>query len=261
MARARADREAPGEALLSEAEVQRLLLAASERAPTGVRNRALVALLYCSALRLGEALGLAIGDVDLGAGTVAVAGPRARAAHLFAAAGPYLETWLGLRAELGLEATAPLFCTLAGEPLEPAYVRAMLTRLGRRAGLAKRVHAHLLRHSAAARMGRAGLGSEGLARQLGHRAARSTRRALAGFGVVLAGRGAGAARKLRWSLAPEPGAVRARLCRGRRGEPSAPPLERPRGAVVVRRWRPEELEGNDLPLSGDALSGPVSSSP
>lgn len=241
MARRTTDGEAAGEALLSEAEVQRLLLAASERAPTGVRNRALVALLYCSALRVGEALALAERDVDLGAGTVAVTGPRARAAHLFAAAGPYLETWLGLRAELGLGAAAPLFCTLAGAPLEPAYVRAMLARLGRRAGLSKRVHAHLLRHSAAARMGRAGLAAEGLARQLGHRAVRSTRRALAGFGVALAGRSSGHAKELPWSLAPAPGAVRARLTLARRDERPPAALPRPRGGVVVRRWRPDEL--------------------
>jgi site-specific recombinase XerD len=240
MPRGTASKAAGSEALLSEAEVQRLLLAASERAPTGVRNRALIALLYCTGLRLGEALALAPRDVDLAAGTVAVKGPRERAAHLFPSAVPYLETWQSLRAELDLPARAALFCTLAGEPLEPAYVRAMLTRLGRRAGLAKRVHAHLLRHSAAARMGRAGLAAGALASQLGHRATRSTRRALAGFGVALAARGRGNAAELAWSLAPEPGAVRARVVLGRRparGE-AKPPA---RGGVVVRRWRPEEL--------------------
>src|SRR5262245_3262420 len=153
-------------ALLSEGEVQRLLLAASERAPTGVRNRALIALLYCSGLRLGEALALRPDELDLGATRAHVRGPRGREAHVVAAAAPYLETWFAVRAGLALGARAPLFCTLAGEPLEPAYVRAMLARLGQRAGLAKRVHAHLLRHSCAARLGRAGLAATELAAQL-----------------------------------------------------------------------------------------------
>lgn len=233
-----------GDALLSEAEVQRLLLAASERAPTGVRNRAFVALLYCSALRVGEALALAPRDVDPEAGTIQVKGLRQRTAHLFASAAPYLETWQGLRDGLGLPARAPLFCTLAGEPLEPAYVRAMLARLGRRAGLGKRIHAHLLRHSAAARMGRAGLAAEELASQLGHRAARSTRRVLAGFGVTLVAKGQARARDLSWSLAPEPGAVRAwvRAPARSHGQPrNAPAPAAAKDGVLVRRWRPEEL--------------------
>lgn len=234
--------EAIGQALLGEAEVQRLLLAASERAPSGVRNRALIAFLYCSGLRLGEALLLRPVELDFGAATVRVRGVRARAAHLFPAAQPYLETWLAVRTGLGLAARAPLFCTLAGEPLEPAYVRAMLARLGRRAGLAQRVHAHLLRHSCAARLGRAGLGVAELALQLGHRAARSTRRALAAFGVALAARGARSPAELPWSLAPEPGRVRAIVSLGRQpaSEPAVP-LARGPGGVVVKRWHPPEL--------------------
>jgi site-specific recombinase XerD len=228
--------------LLSEAEVQRLLLAASERAPTGVRNRALIALLYCSGMRLGEALALRPAELDLAAATASVRGPRARAAHVFPAAQPYLETWLAVRQGQDPPARAPLFCTLAGAPLEPAYVRAMLARLGRRAGLAKRVHAHLLRHSCAARLGRAGLAAAALAQQLGHRAVRSTRRALAGFGVALASGGARRAAELPYGLAPEPGRVRALILLGARAA-RAEPIAAPAGGarVVVRRWLPPEL--------------------
>ncbi|MEQ1895435.1 MAG: tyrosine-type recombinase/integrase, partial [Planctomycetota bacterium] len=168
--------------LLSEAEVQALLAAASERAPSGVRNRALVALLYCSGLRLSEALALRADELVLDAPTLAVRGTRNRTAQLFPAARPYLETWLALRAHKQIPGRQ-LFTTLAGEPLEPAYVRAMLARLARRAGLSKRVHAHLLRHSHAARLVAEGVGAEDLAAHLGHAAGRGARRALARFGV------------------------------------------------------------------------------
>jgi integrase len=225
-------------ALLAESEVQRLLLAASERAPTGVRNRALVALLYCTGLRLGEALALAPGDCDLEAEAVAVGAPRARAAHLFPPARPYLETWLAARASLALPPGAPLFCTLAGAPLEPAYVRAMLARLGRRAGLSKRVHAHLLRHSSAARLARAGVAATALAEQLGHGTARGAARSLARFGVALAEQGLRSVREARWSLAPEPGAVRALVRSPASVRSRAAPSS---GVVLVRRWTPEEF--------------------
>lgn len=239
-----ASREPSERALLEEAEVQRLLLAASERAPSGVRNRALIAFLYCSGLRLGEALALRPEQVDALAGTVRVGAPRERTAHLFPAARPYLETWVAVRAGLAPPTRAPLFCTLAGAALEPAYVRAMLARLGRRAGLAKRVHAHRLRHSCAARLGRAGLPAEELARQLGHARARSTRRALSAFGLALAAGGTRRTAEMPWSLAPEPGRVRALVVLGGRfgrPAPAATPPRRASSGVVVRRWRPQEL--------------------
>jgi site-specific recombinase XerC len=107
VSRAAAKRDGQDE-LLRESEVQRLLLAASARAPTGVRNRALIALVYCSGLRVAEALALRAADLDLAAATVAVGGTRRRSAHLFPAAAPYLETWLGLREQLDLPARATL---------------------------------------------------------------------------------------------------------------------------------------------------------
>lgn len=225
--------------LLSEAEVQALLGAASERAPSGARNRALVALLYCSGLRLSEALALRADELTLDAPTLAVRGARGRTAQLFPAARPYLETWLALRAHKQIPGRQ-LFTTLAGEPLEPAYVRAMLARLARRAGLSKRVHAHLLRHSHAARLVAEGVGAEDLAAHLGHAAGRGARRALARFGVRLAAAGARTPREVRWSLAPAPGAVRVIL----RTPPGAPPSRTngPRtGGITVRRWTPPEL--------------------
>lgn len=224
--------------LLSEAEVQALLAAASERAPTGVRNRALLALLYCSGLRLSEALALRADELVLDAPTCAVRGARSRTAQLFPAARPYLETWLALRARKAIPGRQ-LFTTLAGEPLEPAYVRAMLARLARRAGLTKRVHAHLLRHSHAARLAAEGVGAADLAAHLGHAAGRGARRALARFGVTLSAAGSRPPGEVPWTLAPAPGAVRAIL----RAPPGAPPVRRSthRAGVTVRRWTPPEL--------------------
>ncbi len=44
----------------------------SKRAPTGIRNGALIALLYRGQLRIGEALALKPKDLDFDAGTVRV---------------------------------------------------------------------------------------------------------------------------------------------------------------------------------------------
>src|SRR5208283_631968 len=61
----------PPEPLTVE-EVRALLASCSRRAPTGVRNRALVTILWRAGLRIAEALALRPADVDLAAGTLRI---------------------------------------------------------------------------------------------------------------------------------------------------------------------------------------------
>jgi site-specific recombinase XerD len=71
----------PAEILTPE-EVGMLFRACSSRAPTGIRNRALLTILYRSGLRVSEALDLSLKDIDRQACTVRVLhgkGNRARA--------------------------------------------------------------------------------------------------------------------------------------------------------------------------------------
>ena len=62
-------RKLPPEPLTAE-EVKALIRACSKRACTGVRNRALIAVLYRAGLRIGEALALLPKDLDAQAGTL-----------------------------------------------------------------------------------------------------------------------------------------------------------------------------------------------
>jgi site-specific recombinase XerD len=86
--------------------------------------------------------------------------------------------WLEVRASLGVGAEAPLFCTLSGGPVHPAYVRQLLPRLAAKAGLGKRVHAQGLRHTHAAELAAEGLPAELIQAQLGHESLASTDRYL-----------------------------------------------------------------------------------
>jgi site-specific recombinase XerD len=156
--------------LLTGEEARALLAAASSRAPTGIRNRALVAVMYRSGLRPGEALALRPGDIDLEAGTVAVParkGGRGRVTGLDAGTRRLLAEWLRRRAERGIGPERTLFCTLAGEPLKAAYVRELLPRLARKAGLRKRVHPLALRYANAAELAQEGLPPWVIDRHLG----------------------------------------------------------------------------------------------
>lgn len=166
--------------LLTADDVRALLAACSTTAPTGVRNRALVVTLYRAGLRLDEALALLPADVDSAEGMIRVGhrGGQRRMAGIDAAALTIIGEWLAARPVVGLGEDAPLFCTLAGGPLHPAYVRQLLPRLAEKAGIAKRVHASGLRYTHAAELAAEGLPAELISAQLGHESLASTDRYL-----------------------------------------------------------------------------------
>jgi len=143
--------------VLSEAEAVALIKACSTRAPTGIRNRALIAVLWRSGLRIAEALALELRDVDLEAGTLRVRhgkGDKSRTVGVDEQTAALLARWLDRRRRLGPGARAPVFCTLEGGRVDPSYVRHLLPRLARKAGIDRRVHAHGLRHTYAAELAR-----------------------------------------------------------------------------------------------------------
>lgn len=156
--------------LLTPDEAGALIHASSSRAPTGMRNRALVAIMYRSGLRPGEALALRTTDVDLEAGTVAVParkGGRRRLTGLDATTRELIGAWTARRDERGIGDEAPLFCTLAGEMIKAAYVRELLPRLARRAHIRKRVHPLALRYANAAELAEEGMPASMIDRHLG----------------------------------------------------------------------------------------------
>ena len=156
--------------LLTPEEARALIQAASARAPTGVRNRALVAVMYRSGLRPGEALALTVPDLDVEAGTIRVParkGGNRRTTGIDATTRRLVTAWIARRIQRGIDPAAPLFCTLAGEPLKAAYVRELLPRLARRAGISKRVHPLALRYANAAELAEEGLPAPMIDRHLG----------------------------------------------------------------------------------------------
>ena len=170
----------PVETLTNE-EVTRLIKACSNRAPTGIRNRAMIVVLYRGGLRIAEVLALLPKDLDSESGTVRVLqgkGGKARTIGMDPVAFSVLDRWLEVRAKRGINGRSPLFCTLNGRPMSRDYVRALLPRLARKAGIEKRVHAHGLRHTHAAQLAAEGVPLNIIQRQLGHSNAATTSRYL-----------------------------------------------------------------------------------
>jgi site-specific recombinase XerD len=134
-----------------------LIHGCSGRAPTGIRNRALIAVLWRCGLRIGEALALELRDVDLDAATIRVRhgkGDRSRTVGLDEQTAALIARWLDRRRTLNVGARSTMFGTLHGGRIDSSYVRRLLPRLARKAGITKRVHPHGLRHTYAAELAR-----------------------------------------------------------------------------------------------------------
>lgn len=159
----------PAETLTAE-EIERLLDAIEGRSTLALRNRALIATMYRGGLRASEAVALRPSDVEP-RGELHVRegkGGKGRRVGLDDGCLALLDAWLERRDAEGFANRQPLFCTSKGTELATAYLRQLLPRLARSAGLDKRVHPHILRHSRAAELARDGVPVNVVQAALGH---------------------------------------------------------------------------------------------
>ncbi len=156
---------------LTRSEVERLLQACS-KGPTGIRNRALLAVMWRSGLRVSEALALRPCDVEANAIRILHGkGDQARVVGLDVVARALLDLWLAKRPN-----AKSLFCTLQGAPVKTAYVRALMKRLAADAGIMKRCHPHQLRHTMAVDLVNERVPLNVISAQLGHHSLATTER-------------------------------------------------------------------------------------
>ena len=156
-------------------EIQRMIQACGRRSPSGIRNAGLIAILYGAGLRISEALSLIPSDLDLGKGLVRVRhgkGDKYRTCGISPDCQVILERWLERRKSMEFSGRMPVFCGISrnawGFRLKDAYFRVALPRLGRKARLEKRIHAHGLRHSMATELAKEGVNLATISAQLGH---------------------------------------------------------------------------------------------
>jgi site-specific recombinase XerC len=175
---------------LSREEALALLNAIPLTTKAGIRNRALIALLWRTGLRIAEALALKPHHVDFQMMRVTVLhgkGDKRRTVGVDAYGLHELQPWLFERAMLDIPPTAPLFCTIQrpgrGGEVHDAYVRTRIHKYGALAGIPKRVHPHGLRHSIACDLIRERFGITDVQAQLGHSSPATTALYLRGMGA------------------------------------------------------------------------------
>src|ERR1043165_9378568 len=104
-------RHSPLPKFLSEEEMERLLLAPDIKTDVGVRDRALIELMYAAGLRVSETCGLRASDVELDAALIRChgKGSKERRIPIGKSAVHWLQRYLAIRKEFGNEAKAELF--------------------------------------------------------------------------------------------------------------------------------------------------------
>lgn len=119
-----------------------------------IRDHALLELFYTAGIRLAEAVGLDVTDVDLAAGEARVIGKgdRQRTVPVGSRAATALQRWLDERPQLAVPAATALFVSRRGSRLSRSSVAARMQRWATRHGLPVHLHPHKLRHSFATHM-------------------------------------------------------------------------------------------------------------
>lgn len=161
---------------LDVGEQRALLRAAEESTP---RDRAIVALLLFSGLRLSEAAALLLADVRISArkGVVVVRsgkGDAYREVELNALLRGMLDEWIAQRNDIALEGEERFFVSRTGQALSARSIDLAVRRVAGRAGLP--LSAHVLRHTFVTGLVRAGHDLVLVAELAGHRRLETTRR-------------------------------------------------------------------------------------
>lgn len=156
---------------LSLEEVEALLAAPDVKTITGVRDRAMIEVLYATGLRVSELIKLSVNDVNLNDGFVLTMGKgrKERVVPLGRRAIEAVKAWLQERPTMlhGREAKA-LFVTPRGSGFSRMGFWKLLRRHARSAGIFKDISPHKLRHSFATHLVERGADLRAVQAMLGH---------------------------------------------------------------------------------------------
>ncbi|MDD4932506.1 MAG: tyrosine recombinase [Methylacidiphilaceae bacterium] len=158
--------------VLTEKDMCQLLAIEHPQTEEGVRNRAIVEVLYGAGLRATELVDLRLTSFLPGERLLRVLGKgrKERMVPLGGAAIGALEEYLQKSRPrlLGLRRSDFLFLKRGGRPLSRFSINQLLLQLARKAGLRRGIHPHLLRHSFATHLLHRGADLRSLQLLLGH---------------------------------------------------------------------------------------------
>ncbi|MCS6860219.1 MAG: site-specific tyrosine recombinase XerD [Abditibacteriales bacterium] len=157
---------------LTLAEVEKILSSPLPFTVLGVRDKAMLELLYATGLRVSELIGLNVNDVNLEAGFLRCIGKgnKERIVPVGAAARKALTDYLSFSRPQLAERTGEraLFLTVRGRRFCRGNVQQLLQRHAQRAGITRRISPHVFRHTFATHLLEHGADLRSIQEMLGH---------------------------------------------------------------------------------------------
>ena len=157
---------------LTNDEREALLSQPNKRARTGFRDLAIIRLMLNVGLRSSEVLNISVEDVDWISGKLIVRhgkGDKDRIVWINEDDLEIIKEWKEIKPSSPI-----LFTTLKGKKINDRYLRAMVKRRAKKAGITKDVHPHLLRHTFATDLLRSTKNIRLVQKALGHARLSST---------------------------------------------------------------------------------------
>jgi len=165
--------------VLTKKEVARLLGQPDAGTAFGIRDRAILELLYSSGIRVSELASLTLEDLDLRGGELRVQGKgnKERLVPVGEVACDYVGLYIeDSRPRLASAEERTLFVTARGRRFQATNLIALVREYGRRAGIHKRVTPHALRHTCATHLLQGKADIRQIQRILGHASIATTQR-------------------------------------------------------------------------------------
>ncbi len=162
---------------LEYAATDDLLNAPNPDTPQGIRDRALMELIYGAGLRVSEAVTLRMEEIDLDQAAFRITGKRGktRFVPIPRHTTPWIEKYLELaRPQLIKRATAEVFVGDRGAKLTRQSAYAILRRAAAQAGIDKKIGPHTLRHTYAVHLLKGGADLRAVQELLGHASINTT---------------------------------------------------------------------------------------
>lgn len=143
------------------------LLAQPDASRLGLRDKALLELLYASGLRASEICSVLLGDMNFSTSTIRVKGKGGvdRIVPFHPKAAQAVKNWLVVRGECR---SMTLFISATGHPLGRNIVGRLVKDYAAKAGIPQRVYTHLIRHCFASHTLSGGCGLRELQEMMGH---------------------------------------------------------------------------------------------
>ncbi len=154
---------------LNQADIDALFLVPDTSTEIGLRDRAIMELMYSSGLRVSEAVSISVRDVDLDAGilTCTGKGSKTRRVPVGSSAVEWLKSYLALRRKKENIEVQNLFVTPAASPLNRQTIFLFIKGYAKQCGL-DGVSPHTLRHSFATHLVQNNADIRSVQQMLGH---------------------------------------------------------------------------------------------